>query len=72
MVELTNLQRIALRCVMNYHALHGYMPSERELAMVMALSQNAAVNHLNALEKKGYIRRAVGKARAITILKTVE
>lgn len=72
MVELTQLQRVALRCIKNYHEIHGYMPSERDLAMAMALTQNAAVNHLKALEKKGYIRRASGKARAISILKTVE
>lgn len=69
MVNLTEKQVVALRVLMNYHRIHGFMPSEREMAKALVVRQNAAVNHLKALEKKGFIRRACGKARAITILK---
>lgn len=67
MVGLTEKQIVALRILKNYHALHGYMPSGRDVAKALGVRQNAAVNHLKALEKKGFIRRTAGKARAIKI-----
>lgn len=72
MLLATDLQMIALRIIVNYNQLHGKMPSADNLAMAMAVTRTAAVNHLKALEKKGYIRRAAGQARAITILKTAQ
>lgn len=71
MTEITNLQRIALRILVNYHALHGVMPSADKLALAMAVTRTAGVQHLRALEKKGYICREWGKPCAITILKAV-
>lgn len=68
MHDLTEKQQRALRVLRNFHKLHGYMPSVREFARALALSPNGAVQYLVALEKKGIIKRASDKARAITIL----
>ncbi len=47
----------------------GFQPSLKEIANYFGYkSVTAVVSHLNALEKKGYIKR-IGSARAIRILK---
>jgi len=47
----------------------GYPPTVREIAFVFDFSSpNAATYHLNALERRGLIRREPGKARAIKII----
>lgn len=71
MTAITDLQRVALRILVNYNSIHGRMPSGENLGIAMGVTRTAAINHLRALEKKGYIRRECGKARAIVILKTV-
>lgn len=46
----------------------GVMPSTREIQDHFGFaSQTAAVNHLRALEKKGFIQRQPGKARAVVL-----
>lgn len=48
------------------HRRTGIMPSTREIQHHFGFaSQTAAVSHLNALEKKGIIKRLAGKARAL-------
>ncbi len=56
----------------SYH-LHkfGYPPTVREIGRAFGISEKAAHDYLNAIEKKGYIRRAPGKPRAIEILDDV-
>jgi repressor LexA len=45
-------------------------PSTRDIQAKFGFaSQNSAMGHLKALEKKGYIQRFSKKARAIKILK---
>lgn len=46
-----------------------YPPTIREIGTHFGFSEKAAHDHLNALEKKGFISREDGKPRAITILK---
>jgi len=47
----------------------GYPPSVREICDAVNLSSTSSVhNHLNALEKNGYIRRDSSKTRAIEIV----
>lgn len=48
----------------------GYPPSVREIGYAVELKSSSTVhNHLNQLERKGYIRRDPTKPRAIMILK---
>ena len=35
----------------------GYPPTVREIGMAFSISEKGAHDHLNAIEKKGYIRR---------------
>lgn len=46
----------------------GIMPSTREIQKHFRFaSQTAAINHLKALERKGAVQRAAGKARAVAL-----
>ena len=49
----------------------GYPPTVREIGAAFNISEKGAHDHLNALEKKGYIRRTPKKPRAIEILEFV-
>lgn len=49
----------------------GYPPTVREIGMNFGISEKGAHDHLNAIEKKGYIRRIPRKPRAIEILEFV-
>jgi repressor LexA len=46
----------------------GYPPTVREVGTAFSISEKGAHDHLNAIEKKGYIKRAPGKPRAIEIV----
>lgn len=46
----------------------GYPPTIREIGGQFGFSEKAAHDHLNALQKKAYIKREAGKPRAIAIL----
>ena len=50
----------------------GYPPTIREIGGEFGFSEKAAHDHLNALEKKKYIKREDGKPRAISILKEAD
>ena len=49
----------------------GYPPTVREIGTNFRISEKGAYDHLNAIEKKGYIRRMPKKPRAIEILEFV-
>lgn len=49
----------------------GYPPTVREIGTQFRISEKGAHDHLNAIEKKGYIRRIPKKPRAIEILEFV-
>ena len=49
----------------------GYPPTVREIGTNFGISEKGAHDHLNAIEKKGYIRRIPRKPRAIEILEFV-
>lgn len=49
----------------------GYPPTVREIGTNFRISEKGAYDHLNAIEKKGYIRRVPKKPRAIEILEFV-
>jgi repressor LexA len=64
---LTKRQRELLDLVIEHSRLYG--PTVRELcAAAKIASPNGVACHLKALERKGYVRRTPGKARAIEVL----
>lgn len=70
---LTQRQQELLQFLESSQRRTGFMPSTREIQEHFGFaSQTAAVSHLRALERKGLIRRAPGKARAVVLETTPE
>lgn len=66
---LTSRQREVLDYLIEHLAAKGYPPTIREIREAFGLSSNrGVVDHLKALEKKGFIRRTKGSSRAIEIV----
>ena len=68
MLGLTPRQRDVLAFLKSYRAREGVAPSLQEIAEQFTFRRVTAFGHLRALEKKGYIRRARGRVRAIEIV----
>lgn len=66
--SLTARQHQVLEFIASYRDNHGYPPSQREIAAHLRISGTLPVGkHLDALEKKGYLRRdAVSRGIALT------
>ena len=68
MIQLTEIQQGTLDYIAGHIEEHGYAPSIREIAAACGgVKPNAVADRLVALERKGYISRTNGKARAIRI-----
>jgi len=68
MKELTGKQRSLLGFLRRFARERGYPPTIREIRDAFHLKSNrGVVDHLKALERKGYIRRVPGISRAIEI-----
>ncbi len=65
----TKRQLEVLRFIREYIEWHGYAPSLREISTHLGISgpQNAR-KHIDALEKKGYIKRTAKLARGIELM----
>ncbi len=68
---LTKKQERIFEFVRNHLQDTGYPPTVREIGTSFGISEKGAHDHLNAIEKKGYIRRSPKKPRAIEILEFV-
>jgi len=69
MNPLTDRQREALDFLRNYVAEHGFPPTLREIAAQLRITGTlGAMRHLEALEKKGYLKRQARGSRGITLL----
>jgi repressor LexA len=67
--ELTERQQQVLDVIARWLREHQVPPSVRELGKALGLSSVRAVtDHLQALERKGYIERLKGSARTIRLL----
>ena len=66
MLSLTDRQEQALQFITAYIDNSGYPPSQREIASYLGISSPAVIKHLEALAKKGYIRRD-SNSRAIAL-----
>ncbi len=71
-ILLTRKQEVVLETIRDHYLEKGYAPSLGELQMMLHInSKRGVVNHLNALEKKGFIIRT-SNARGITIVEEEE
>lgn len=67
--DLSARQLAILNFIKSEIASKGYPPSVREIGDAVGLTSSSTVhNHLNTLEKKGFIRRDPTKPRAIEVL----
>lgn len=69
---LTPRQLEVLQFVRDYQQRHGYSPTMQELADRFDVSKVTIFEHLDALEKKGWLSRAKYKARSLRIEPDVE
>lgn len=70
MEELPARQKQVLDFIRGYLEKNEYPPSFREIADHLGVSGNSTVlSHLDALEKKGFIRRDAGSSRGIALVR---
>ena len=63
-------QQQVLNFIREYVSQYEYPPSLRDIAQNIGVSGNVAVlSHLEALERKGYIRRDTGSSRGIVLIR---
>lgn len=63
-------QQQVLNFIREYVGHYEYPPSLRDIARNIGVSGNVAVlSHLDALERKGYIRRDTGSSRGIVLIR---
>ncbi|MBJ6749796.1 transcriptional repressor LexA [Geomonas anaerohicana] len=68
MEQLTSRQQQVLEIVSRHIEAYGYPPTLREIGAKLGVSGTLGVlKHLEALEKKGYLRRQEGSTRGITL-----
>lgn len=65
--KLTDKQSMALFLIKSAVSSSGTCPSIRELAKSMGISAPTTLNHLRALQKKGFVIREKGRARSMRI-----
>ena len=66
---LTDRQHQVLAAICDFKATIGYVPTVRELGQVLQVSSTCTVQrHLEALQRKGYLKRAPGKARSLVVM----
>ncbi len=70
MIGLTPRQRDVLGFIKSYRAREGVAPTLAEIASHFSFTSVTAFGHVKAIEKKGYIRRARGRVRAMEIVES--
>ena len=66
--ELTKRQRDILNFILWFSKKHGFQPSMREIGEKFGIKSTHGVHrHLQALQKKGYLKRPVGQGRALEL-----
>ncbi|MBX6773551.1 MAG: transcriptional repressor LexA [Chloroflexi bacterium] len=66
--RLTERQKAVLQMISRYIEEHGVSPSIQEIGQAMGISATAALAHVVALEKKGYLRRNPHAWRSLEII----
>ena len=62
MKPLTDRQQTVLAFVEEFCERQGYPPTVREVAAAFAIQPRAAADHLEALNRKGYLHREPGRS----------
>lgn len=66
MNPITLIQQRVLECIHAYHAKNGFMPTRAEISQVMGWrSPNSAEEHLQALQRKGFVTQTRGAVRSM-------
>lgn len=65
--SLTPKQLRVLTFIRDYMHTHGYAPTMQELADEFDVSKVTVFEHISALQKKGYLKRARHKARSLQL-----
>jgi len=72
-LALTDRQQALLDYLASFMAKQGYAPTLQEIAQAFGFSSLQAVkDHLQALERKGYVRRWPGRRRAIALVSQLQ
>ena len=67
--SLTRRQRLVLETITAAIAAHGYPPTMREIGDAVGLTSSSSVSHqLQALERKGFLRRDPKRPRALEVV----
>ena len=69
MSALTLKQLEILEFIVSFMKEKGYPPSIREIGTSFHIAPPSVLDHLRALEKKGFIRRLPFKPRCLEVLK---
>jgi repressor LexA len=72
MKPLTERQRLVLNFVEEFCRRQGYPPTVREVAAHFGVQPRAAVDHLAALKRKGYLHREPGRSRGLALVSRLE
>lgn len=73
MEALTPRQQEVLEIITSYLEEYGYPPSLRDIGAKLKVTGTLGVlKHLNALERKGYLRRQGGSSRGISLVQHAE
>ncbi|MDO9533070.1 MAG: transcriptional repressor LexA, partial [Deltaproteobacteria bacterium] len=67
MKPLTDRQQAVLTFVEEFCEHQGYPPTVREVAAAFGIQPRAAVDHLAALRRKGYLHREPGLSRGLSL-----
>jgi repressor LexA len=67
MKPLTERQQRVLAFVEEFCGSQGYPPTVREVAAAFGIQPRAAVDHLAALKRKGYLHREPGRSRGLSL-----
>ncbi|UCD75309.1 MAG: repressor LexA [Phycisphaerales bacterium] len=66
-MNLTPKQLRILQLIRDFRIVHGYSPTMQELADELEISKVTVFEHVEALIKKGALRRQANKARSLSI-----
>ncbi len=72
MVGLTDKQVQILKFIEQFAREQGFAPSIREIGAFFKIAAPSVLDHLRALERKGFIRRVPLRPRCLEILKHSE
>jgi repressor LexA len=68
MRRLTERQNAVFQAILSYYRENGISPTVREIGAAVGLPNPSAVaNHLNSIERAGYIKRLPCAARGIIL-----